>query len=182
MGRRAGGYQTDVRSPRHPGGRAQVSVGRFRAVRVRSRLSQYDQGARRAGRALLRHGHRGQEIPRDRSEVFSDGDSAGRQQVLCAELGRVVGRIVHLRAAGRDGRDAAASLFPDQRREHGPVRTHADHRRQGRQGALYRRLHRAEVFDFVAAFGGSRADRNGRRIDPVYDDPELVPQYFQPRY
>ena len=42
VGRRARGYQADVRSPWHPRGRAQVSLRRLRAVRVRSRLPQYD--------------------------------------------------------------------------------------------------------------------------------------------
>ena len=70
----------------------------------RSRLPQHEQGARRAGRAVLRHGHRRQEIPGDRAKVFRDGDSAGRQQICRAELRGLVGRVVHLRAAGRRSR------------------------------------------------------------------------------
>ena len=40
-------------------------------------------------------------------------------------------RLVHLRAAGRRVRDAAAGLLPHQQRERRPVRAHADHRRRG---------------------------------------------------
>ena len=67
------------------------------------------------------------------------------QQVRGAELGRVVGRLVHLRAEGREDRVPAAGLFPHQRREHGPVRADADHRRRRRRGALRRRLHGPDV-------------------------------------
>jgi Fe-S cluster assembly protein SufB len=48
-----------------------------------------------------------------------------------AELGGLLGRLLRLRAAGRALPDGAVDLFPHQRREHRPVRTHADHRRQG---------------------------------------------------
>ncbi len=44
---------------------------------------------------------------------------------------------------GRRGAAAAAGLLPDQRREHRPVRAHADRRRRGRQGPLHRGLHGA---------------------------------------
>ena len=85
----------------------------------------------RAGRPLLRHGHRAARVPRAGQAVLRHGHPAQRQQVRRAQLGGVVGRVVHLRAAGRRVRDAAAGLLPHQRREHGPVRAHADHRRRG---------------------------------------------------
>ncbi len=66
-----------------------------------------------------------------------------RQHARRAQLGRLVGRLVRLRAEGRQGRDAAAGLLPDQHREHGPVRAHADHRRRGLRRALHRGLHGA---------------------------------------
>ncbi len=34
----------------------------------------------------------------------------------------------------------------------------------------------------VAALGSRRIDRDGRRLDPLHDDPELVPQHLQPRH
>ena len=40
-------------------------------------------------------------VPRDRQAVLRHGDPAQRQQVLVAQLGGVVGWLVHLRAAGR---------------------------------------------------------------------------------
>ncbi len=46
-----------------------------------------------------------------------------------------------LRAQGRQRGYSAASLFPHQRREHGPVRAHADHCGRRRQRPLCGRLH-----------------------------------------
>ena len=80
------------------------------------------------------------EHPEILKEYFGIDHPPGRQQVRRPQLGRVVGRVVHLRAAGRRRRDAAAGLLPDQRREHGPVRAHPDHRRRGLHGALHRGL------------------------------------------
>ena len=85
-----------------------------------------------------------------------------RQQVRRAQLGRLVGRLVHLRAQGRQGRAAAAGLLPHQRREHGPVRADADHRRRGRLRALRRGLHRADLLDRLAALGRGRDPRRAR--------------------
>ena len=68
-----------------------------------------------------------------------------RQQVRRAQHLGVVGWLVHLRAQGRPRRHPAAGLLPDQHREHGPVRAHADHRRRGRLRALRRGLHRADL-------------------------------------
>ena len=78
-------------------------------------------------------------------EYFAHHHSAARQQVRRAEFGRLVGRVVHLRAQGREDRVPAAGLLPHQRREHGPVRADADHRRRRGRGALRRRLHRPDV-------------------------------------
>ena len=125
-----------------------------------------DSGAARApgpGARVLRHDHPLQ-----------------RQQVRGAQLGRLVGRLVHLRAAGRAGRAAAAGLLPDQRREHGPVRADADHRRQGCLRALRRGLHGAHLLDRLAALGGGRDPRRRGRPLPLHDDPELVDQRLQP--
>ena len=87
------------------------------------------------------------EHPEIVKKYFATVIPPGRQQVRRAQLRRVVGRFVRLRAAGRRSEDAAAGLLPDQHREHGPVRAHADHRRQGLEGALHRGLHRAAVLD-----------------------------------
>ena len=71
------------------------------------------------------------EYPEIVKQYFGTVIPPQRQQVLRAQHRGVVRRLVHLRAAGRRGRDAAAGLLPHQRREHGPVRAHADHRRRG---------------------------------------------------
>ena len=112
--------------------------------------------------------------------VLRLGDPGRRQQVLRAELGGVVGRVVHLRAAGRARRHPAAGLLPDQHREHGPVRAHADHRRRGRVRALRRGLHRADLQVGLAALRGGRDHREEGRPLPLHDDPELVEQRLQP--
>ena len=95
---------------------------------------------------------------------------------------RLVGRLVHLRAEGREDRAAAPGLLPHQRGEHGPVRAHADHRRRGRVRALRRGLHRADLLDRLAAFGRRRDRRQEGRPLPLHDDPELVEQRLQPRH
>ena len=83
--------------------------------------------------------------------------------------------------AGREDRAAAAGLLPDQRREHGPVRAHADPRRRGRLRALRRGLHGADLLERLAALGGGRDRRQEGRPLPLHDDPELVEQRLQPR-
>ena len=120
-------------------------VRRGRAVRVRGRLSQDPRGPRGAGRHLPRHRHRPAGAPGAVPGVLRLGDPVRRQQVRRAEHRGLVGRLVHLRAEGRARRDPAAGLLPDQHREHGPVRAHADHRRRGRLRALRRGLHRADL-------------------------------------
>ena len=81
---------------------------------------------------------------------------------------------------GRQGRDAAAGLLPDQHREHGPVRAHADHRRGGRRRPLHRGLHRPGLLDRLAALGGGRDRRQAERAGPLHDGPELVAERLQP--
>ena len=112
--------------------------------------------------------------------VLRLGDPERGQQVLRAELGGVVGRVVHLRAAGRARRHPAAGLLPDQHREHGPVRAHADHRRRGCLRALRRGLHRADLQVGLAALRGGRDHREEGRPLPLHDHPELVEQRLQP--
>ena len=94
--------------------------------------------------------------------VLRDDHPAERQQVRGAEQRRLVGRLVHLRAAGRPDRAAAPGLLPHQRGEHGPVRAHADHRRRGRLRALRRGLHRADLLDRLAALAPSSRSSSRR--------------------
>jgi Fe-S cluster assembly protein SufB len=54
-------------------------------------------------------------------------------------------RLVRLHPRRRALPDGAVDLFPHQRREHRPVRAHADHRRQGLLCLLPGRLHRADA-------------------------------------
>ena len=136
----------------------------------------------RAGHPLHRHGHRAARVPGARAEVLRHGDPARRQQVRRAQLGGVVGWLVHLRAAGRARRHAAAGVLPHQRGERGPVRAHADHRRRGLVGALRRGLLGAGVLHRLAALRGGRAHRQARRAHPLHDDPELVAERLQPRH
>ena len=145
MGRRPRGRQEHLRPARHPGGGAQVPRRRRRAVRVRGRLPPDQRGAREAGRDLHGHGHGAARARGHRPRVLRHDHPGQRQQARRAQLGRLVGRLVRLRAAGRARRDAAAGLLPDQHREHGPVRAHADHRRRGLARSLRRGLHRADL-------------------------------------
>ena len=99
---------------------------------------------------------------RSRACIFLDMDSALREhpEIVREYFGTIIphndnkfaalnsavwsgGSFIYV-PAGREGRDAAAGVLPHQRREHGPVRAHADHRRRGRVRALRRGLHRAD--------------------------------------
>ena len=182
VGRRPRGRQEDLRPARDPRGRAEVPVRRRRPVRVRGRLPPGARGPREAGRDLQGHGLRPARARGPRARVLRDHDPAQRQQARGAELCRVVGRLVRLRAAGRARRDAAPGLLPDQHREHGPVRADADHRRRGLLRSLRRGLHGADLQLVLAALRGGRADRQARRADPLHDRPELVDQRVQPRH
>ena len=176
------------RDPRHvgpardPGGGEEVPRRRRGAVRVGGRLPQAPRGPHAQGRDLPRHGLGPPRARGARQAVLLDDHPAERQQVRRPQLGRLVGRVVHLRAAGRLDRDAAPGLLPHQRGEHGPVRAHADHRRRGRLRALRRGLHRADLLVRLAALGGRRDRRQEGRPLPLHDDPELVEQRLQPRH
>ena len=150
-------HQEHLREAGHPRGRAQVPGRGDRPVRVRGGLPPQPRGPRGPGRPLLRHGHRRARVPRSGPQVLRDDHPAQRQQVRRPQLGRLVGRLVHLRAARREGGQAAAGLLPDQRREHGPVRADPDHRRRGLPGALHRGLLGPGVHHRLAPLGRGRA-------------------------
>ena len=154
-----GGHQEHLRPARHPRGGAQIPLRRRRPVRVRGRLPPGQREARGPGRDLHRHGHRPARARGPGARVLGDDHPAQRQQTGGAELGRLVGRLLRLRAGRGQGRDAAAGLLPDQHREHGPVRADADHLRGGRRRPLHRGLHGAGLLERLAALGGGRDRR-----------------------
>jgi hypothetical protein len=85
----------------------------------------------------------------------------------------LVGGLVRLHPGGGEGGYPAPGLLPDQRREHGPVRADADHRRGRGAGALRRGVHGADLHDREPALGGGRDHRQEGGAVPVHDDPEL---------
>ena len=176
------------RDPRHlgqarnPRGGEEVPRRRRGPVRVGGRLPQAPGGPRGQGRDLPRHGLGSARARGHRQAIHGHDHPAERQQVRRAQLGRLVGRLVHLRPAGRLDRDAAPGLLPHQRGEHGPVRAHADHRRRGRLRALRRGLHRADLLVRLAPLRGRRDHRQAAWPVPLHDDPELVEQRLQPRH
>ena len=183
LGGPAGRHQGHLGQARHPRGGEEVPRRRRRPVRVRGRLPQAPGEASTKQGVLFLDMDSGPARARGaRQAVLRDDHPAERQQVRGAELGGLVGRLVHLRAAGRADRDAAPGLLPHQRGEHGPVRAHADHRRRGRLRALRRGLHGADLLDRLAALGGRRDHRQEGRPLPLHDDPELVEQRLQPRH
>ena len=183
LGRPARRHQEHLREARHPRGRAPAPrLGRRRPVRVRGGLPPDQRGARGPGRHLHGHRHGAQGAPRVLRRVLRHRHPVGRQQVRRPEHGRVVGRIVRLRAAGRARRDSAAGLLPHQHREHGPVRAHADHRRRGQLRALHRGLHGPDLQERLAALRRRRDHREEERPRSLHDDPELVEQRLQPRH
>ena len=125
-------------------------------------------GAVQARRRL--HGHRpgAHRVPGDLQEVLRHGRAAGGQQVLRAQQRGLVGRLVRVRAQGRGRAAAAAGLLPHQRREHRPVRAHADRGRRGRQRPLHRGLHGAHLRHRVTPRGRGRGRRAGQRSKVRY--------------
>ena len=180
LGRGPRGHQEHLRQARHPRGGAQVPLRRRRPVRERVRLPPGQREARGPGRDLHRHGHGAARARGPRPRVLGDDDPAERQQARGAQLRGLVGRLVRLRPRRGQGRDAAAGLLPDQHREHGPVRAHADHRRGRRRRALHRGLHGAGLLDRLAALGGGRDRRQAELAGPLHDGPELVAERLQP--
>ena len=157
-------HQGHLGQARHPRGGEEVPRRRRRAVRVGGRLPQAPGGSRQEGRHLPRHRHGAARARGSVPAVLRDDHPAERQQVRGAELGRLVGRLVHLRAAGREHRHAAPGVLPHQRGEHGPVRADADPRRRGRLRALRRGLHGADLLERLAAQRRRRDRRQeGRR-------------------
>ena len=180
LGRRAGRHQEHVRPPGHSRGGAQVPGRRGRAVRLGSRLPQHPRGPGTRGRGVPRHGLRAARAPGDRARVLRHDHPQRRQQVRRAQQRGVERRELRLRPRGREGRGAAAGVFPHQRGEHGAVRAHAD--RRGARGlrALRGGLHGADLRDGLAALGGGGDRRQRRRALPLHDYPELVDGCLQP--
>ena len=92
-------HQGHLREAGHPPSRAEVPRRCHRPVRVRGRLPPQPRRPRGPRRAVHGHGHGGARVPGDRPGVLRDDHPAERQQVRRAQLGGVVGRLVHLRAA-----------------------------------------------------------------------------------
>ena len=167
MGGTAGRHQGHLGQARDPGGGEEVPRRSRRAVRVRGRLPQAAAEADRPGSALPRHGLGPARARGDRQAVLRDDHPLERQQVRCAEHGRLVGRLVHLRAEGSPHRAAAPGLLPHQRGEHGSIRAHDDHCRRGRVRALRRGLHGADLLDRLTPLGSGRDHRQGSAVAAV---------------
>ena len=101
LGRRAGGDQEHVRQAGHSRRREEVPLRREGPVRERGRLRLAPRGPGQAGRDLHRHRHGRPRASGPAPRVFQHDHPAHRQQVRRPELGRLVGRVVHLRAQGR---------------------------------------------------------------------------------
>ena len=116
-------------------------------------------------------------------EYFATIIPPNDNKLAALNSGRLVGRLVRLRAAGRARRDAAAGLLPDQHRVDGAVRAHADHRRRGLLRALRRGLHGADVLARASLHSAVvELIAKPGRADPLHDRPELVDQRLQPRH
>ena len=77
----------------------------------RGRLPQGPRGPGGAERPVPGHRHRPQGARGAVPRALGDGDPGGRQQVRRAQLGRVVGRVVHLDPRGRPRRDPLQAYF-----------------------------------------------------------------------
>ena len=152
----------DLREARHPAARAGEARGRRRRRGLRQRLGRDDvQGEARGSWASSS----ARSPRRCRSTPSSCGSTSASvvpaTDNFFAALNSAVfsdGSFV-LRAEGRALPDGAEHLLPDQRREHRPVRAHADRRRGGRLRELPRGLHRADARREPAPRRGRRARR-----------------------
>ncbi len=172
----------DVREARHPRSRAQVPRRRHRAVRKRSRLPQEPRGPRGAGDPVLRHGHRAARVPASREAVLRHDHPAGRQQVRGAQHRGVVGRLVHLRAAGCRSAMPLQAYFRINSENAGQFERTLIIADEGSQGPLHRGLLGAGVHERLAALGGRRDRRQAARPGHLHDHPELVAERLQPRH
>ena len=75
---------------------------------------------------------------------------------------------------GRAMSDGAVHVLPDQRRQHRPVRAHANHRRKGQLRQLSGGLYGAHAGRKPVARRSRRIGSARRRSDQVLDRPELV--------
>ncbi len=182
--RRRSGASGHLRQARHPlegaGGPGRrpgrAALCRGRGVRQRLGGDHLQEGAGPGGGDLLLDvGSRSRASGAGEAVPGLGGADFG-QLFRLPERGGVLRRFVRLCAAGRALPDGAVDLFPHQRREHRPVRTDPDHRRQGRLRLLPGRLHRAPARREPAARRGGRAGGAGRRGDQIFHGAELVPR------
>ncbi len=99
----------------------------------------------RAGVIFLSISEAIREYPELVPQISRFGGAAARQLFRLLEQRGLLRRHLRLHPRGRALPDGAQHLFPDQRREYGPVRAHAHRRRQGQLRLLSRRLHRADA-------------------------------------
>ena len=173
----------DLREARHPPGRARAPRRRRGRLAPGALLRGPQEGVRRPGNHLLRHGHGGHRARGPRARVLHEQvRAAAGQQVLGAARRRLVGRLVPLRAQGRQGRPPAPGLLPHGGLGRGHLRAHADHRRRGLRGELHRGLHSADLLDELDALRGGRDLRQGGRQGALHDRAELVQGRVQPEH
>jgi Fe-S cluster assembly protein SufB len=134
------------------------------------------------GVIFARHRHRPARAPRLFREYFGSVIPPGDNKFACAQHRRWSGGSFIYVPPGVHIDIPLQALLPDQHREHGPVRAHADHRRRGLVRSLRRGLHRPDLQERLAA---QRCGRDHREEDAhvrLHDDPELVEQRLQPRH
>ena len=106
--------------------------------------------------------------------VAGQGRPRARQLLRDAQQRGLLRRHLRVHSRRRALPDGTQHLFPDQRRQYRPVRTHADRRRQGQLRLLSGRLHRADARREPAARRGGGTGRARRCRDQVQHRPELV--------
>ncbi len=117
----------------------------------------------REGHHLLLVQRSGAGASRPGQEISRHGRALHGQFFCRAELRRVHRRFVLLHPQRRALSDGTFDLFPHQRRQDRPVRTHAHRGRRRRARELSRRLHRADARRKPVARGGGRTHRARQR-------------------
>ena len=172
--------QGHLRQARDPRGRAQVPGRRDRPVRERGRLPPNREDLEAQGVLFCDMDTALREYPELVKQYFGTVIPANDNKFAALNTAAWSGGSFIYVPPGRQGRHAAAGLLPDQRRKHGPVRAHADHRRRGRPGALHRGLLGAGVHHRLAALGRGRDHLQALEPGHLHHHPELVQQRLQP--
>jgi len=160
-----------------PEAERQIPVRRDCAVRERSRVSPQPGRSRRKGVLFCDMDTAVREYPEHVRRWF--GTLIPPNDNKFAALNSAVWSGARSSTCHRGSRlKCPAGVLPHQRRKHGPVRAHLDHRRRRLAGALHRRLLGSGVLDRLAPFGVVEFGSPPGGAHHLHDHSELVTNVY----